>query len=339
MTLEPHTSQLVNTGLALELPKGTYARMVPRKRDVVPGLTAGMIVIHQEYRQELKVLVENHSDQPRRIEVGDKIAQLVIDRVYDGGLRYMDQHGRTESRPGVYNHPYLRALQGVDAGYDSNGTDSRSQSRDGGRRPPWRSGDGDGGTAQRAQRIPQEPMVQVTNRSDGSYSVSEVTGEMVVVPTGAAPSGLRARGGGSTAASAAALGSSAGPHDLPPQAAAEAGAGSRAGPHGVPQHGAGVVGSRAGPHDRALRPGDGQQGRCWRVEGGAVFHSRRRCRTLENSHNVFEIMRCPECFAEDEWPWLGNLKVLDGTGHRLDAHMDWENFRILRHCTRCDDRV
>ena len=207
VTLEPHTSRLVNTGLALELPKGTYARMVPRKRDAVPGLTAGMIVIHQEYRQELKVLVENHSDQPRRIEAGDKIAQLVIDRVYDGGLRYMDQHGRTESRPGVYDHPYLRALQGVDADHDSNETGSRSRSRDGGRRPPWRDGDGDGGAGQRAQRIPQEPMVQITNRSDGSYSVSEVTGEMVVVPTGAAPSGLRARGGGSSAASAAALGS------------------------------------------------------------------------------------------------------------------------------------
>ena len=333
VTLEPHTTRLVNTGLALELPKGTYARMVPRKRDAVLGLTAGMIVIHQEYRQELKVLVENHSDQPRRIEVGDKIAQLVIDRVYDGGLRYMDQHGRTESRPGVYDHPYLRALQGVDADHDSNETESRSRSRDGGRRPPWRDGDGDGGTVQRAQRIPQEPMVQVTNRSDGSYSVSEVTGEMVVVPTGAAPSGLRARGGGSSAASAAALGSSAGPHDLRPQAAAEAGAGSGAGPQDLP-HGAAVLGSRAGPHDRAL-PGHGGR-RCWRVEGGSVYHTDRQCRTLENSHTVYEILRCSECFGEREWPCGGNMKVLDGTGHRLDAHMEWQNFRVLRCCSRCD---
>jgi dUTP pyrophosphatase len=74
---------LVDTGLAIAVPEGTYGRVAPRS-----GLASkhfidtGAGVIDADYRGEVKVLLFNFSDVDFTVKVGDRIAQLVLERIY-----------------------------------------------------------------------------------------------------------------------------------------------------------------------------------------------------------------------------------------------------------------
>ena len=81
LTIEPHTTTLVKTGIALELPVGfaglIYARSgLASKRGLAPANKVG--VIDCDYRGEVMVALHNHSDIPQSITKGERIAQLVI---------------------------------------------------------------------------------------------------------------------------------------------------------------------------------------------------------------------------------------------------------------------
>ncbi|KGO76246.1 DeoxyUTP pyrophosphatase [Penicillium italicum] len=73
----------VDTGIAIAVPEGTYGRIAPRS-----GLAAkhfidtGAGVIDADYRGEVKVLLFNHSDVDFPVKAGDRIAQLVLERIY-----------------------------------------------------------------------------------------------------------------------------------------------------------------------------------------------------------------------------------------------------------------
>lgn len=81
ITIAPHTTTLVKTGLALELPIGfaglIYARSgLASKRGLAPANKVG--VIDCDYRGEVIVALHNHSDIPQNVAKGERIAQLVI---------------------------------------------------------------------------------------------------------------------------------------------------------------------------------------------------------------------------------------------------------------------
>ena len=72
----------IGTGLAITIPKGVYGRIAPRS-----GLAAkhmidiGAGVIDPDYTGEVKVVIFNHSSNDFIIKKGDKIAQLILERV------------------------------------------------------------------------------------------------------------------------------------------------------------------------------------------------------------------------------------------------------------------
>ncbi|EIT73981.1 putative dUTPase [Aspergillus flavus] len=74
---------LVDTGIAIAVPEGTYGRIAPRS-----GLAAkhfidtGAGVIDADYRGEVKVLLFNHSEVDFPVKAGDRVAQLIIERIY-----------------------------------------------------------------------------------------------------------------------------------------------------------------------------------------------------------------------------------------------------------------
>ena len=81
ITIAPHTTTLVKTGLALELPQGfvglIYARSgLATKRGLAPANKVG--VIDCDYRGEVMVALHNHTDIPQSVAQGERIAQLVI---------------------------------------------------------------------------------------------------------------------------------------------------------------------------------------------------------------------------------------------------------------------
>lgn len=79
--VQPGQTVVVHTGLALAIPQGfvglVYARSgLATKQGLAPANKVG--VIDADYRGELMVALHNHSAEPRTVEQGDRIAQLVI---------------------------------------------------------------------------------------------------------------------------------------------------------------------------------------------------------------------------------------------------------------------
>ncbi len=77
----PWKRVVVNTGIAITIPKGTYARVAPRSGLACKSsvdIAAG--VIDSDYTGEIKVCMVNQSDEVIQITSGMKIAQLIIER-------------------------------------------------------------------------------------------------------------------------------------------------------------------------------------------------------------------------------------------------------------------
>ena len=79
--IKPHTTAVIPTGIAIELPLGyaglIYARSgLATKKGLAPANKVG--VVDCDYRGEVKVALHNHSEIPQTISAGERVAQLVI---------------------------------------------------------------------------------------------------------------------------------------------------------------------------------------------------------------------------------------------------------------------
>jgi len=75
----------VATAVRLEIPPGHVGLVWPRSGLAVRhGIDTLAGVIDSDYRGELKVVLVNHGEQPFRITPGDRVAQLLIQRVERG---------------------------------------------------------------------------------------------------------------------------------------------------------------------------------------------------------------------------------------------------------------
>lgn len=81
ITVNPHETAFIPTGLALELPVGyaglIYARSgLATKKGLAPANKVG--VVDCDYRGEVKVALYNHSEVMQTVSAGERVAQLVI---------------------------------------------------------------------------------------------------------------------------------------------------------------------------------------------------------------------------------------------------------------------
>ena len=79
--ISPHETAKIGTGLAVEIPDGYFGAIFARsglaaKEGLRPANCVG--VCDSDYRGEYIVAVHNDSDQPRVIDPGERIAQLVV---------------------------------------------------------------------------------------------------------------------------------------------------------------------------------------------------------------------------------------------------------------------
>ena len=75
--IQSHSRGLVNTGLAMAIPQGSYGRIAPRSGLAVEmGITVGAGTIDSDYRGEIQVLLFNHGDKPLPVRLGDRIAHI-----------------------------------------------------------------------------------------------------------------------------------------------------------------------------------------------------------------------------------------------------------------------
>jgi dUTP pyrophosphatase len=81
ITIGPHETVKMKTGLSLEITEGYFGAIFARsgiatKRGLRPANCTG--VVDSDYRGELVVALHNDTDQLQFVEPGERIAQLVI---------------------------------------------------------------------------------------------------------------------------------------------------------------------------------------------------------------------------------------------------------------------
>ena len=73
---------VVKTGLAIAIPSGTYATIAPRSGLAVKrSIDVGAGVVDADYRGEVGVVLINNSDDEFRVQQGDRIAQLLLEKI------------------------------------------------------------------------------------------------------------------------------------------------------------------------------------------------------------------------------------------------------------------
>jgi dUTP pyrophosphatase len=107
LTLAPLERAMVPTGISLEIPEGFEAQVRPRSGLAIKqGLTClnSPGTIDADYRGELKVILINLSAQPQVIEHGDRIAQMVFQKVELVELELTTVISETERNAGGFGH-------------------------------------------------------------------------------------------------------------------------------------------------------------------------------------------------------------------------------------------
>ena len=82
MIIPPRDRVLVPTDIAVELPKGTYGRIAPRLGMAVKyfiGIGGG--VIDFDFTGNIGIILFNNGDEPFKVQKGDRIAQLIIEKI------------------------------------------------------------------------------------------------------------------------------------------------------------------------------------------------------------------------------------------------------------------
>lgn len=81
VTIKPHKTEKIGTGLSMELPNGYWGGIFARsglatKQSLRPANCVG--ICDQDYRGEYIVALHNDSDETKIIEPNERIAQLVL---------------------------------------------------------------------------------------------------------------------------------------------------------------------------------------------------------------------------------------------------------------------
>src|SRR5210317_29167 len=97
------TRGLVGTGIAFTVPHETYGRIAPRSGLAVKkGIQVGAGVIDPDYTGEVKVVLFNHGDEDFVIKKGDRIAQLIIEKIEMPEVKLVDELLVTERGEGGF---------------------------------------------------------------------------------------------------------------------------------------------------------------------------------------------------------------------------------------------
>jgi dUTP pyrophosphatase len=107
VTLEPGERKLIPTGISVAIPEGFEGQIRPRSGLAVRhgiGVVNGPGTIDADYRGEISVLLINFDHAPFTIRHGDRIAQMVISRVYRATFEELSELPPTGRQEGGFGH-------------------------------------------------------------------------------------------------------------------------------------------------------------------------------------------------------------------------------------------
>ncbi|HTN08492.1 dUTP diphosphatase [Agriterribacter sp.] len=105
--LQPMERSLIPTGLFVEIPGGYEIQVRPRsglaiKQGITCLNTPG--TIDSDYRGEIKVILINLSNEPQPIQPGDRIAQIIVQRVEQAQWETAETISVTSRNEGGFGH-------------------------------------------------------------------------------------------------------------------------------------------------------------------------------------------------------------------------------------------
>ncbi len=107
VTLVPGERRLIPTGISVAIPEGFEGQIRPRSGLAIQkgiGLVNGPGTIDSDYRGEVGVLLINFGKEPFTIHNGERIAQMVISRVFRSILVEVDDLPPTQRQEGGFGH-------------------------------------------------------------------------------------------------------------------------------------------------------------------------------------------------------------------------------------------
>ena len=105
VTIMPHTSEKIGTGLSVAIPNGYFGAIFARsglaaKEGLRPANCVG--VADSDYRGEYMVVMHNDTDEVRIISPDERIAQLVIMPFSEAEFEEKDELSKTERGAGGF---------------------------------------------------------------------------------------------------------------------------------------------------------------------------------------------------------------------------------------------
>jgi len=107
VSLQPAARALIPTGLFLEIPEGYEAQIRPRsglaiKHGITCLNTPG--TIDADYRGEIKIILINLSQEEQVIHHGDRVAQMIIQKVEKADWVKAEEINLTARNEGGFGH-------------------------------------------------------------------------------------------------------------------------------------------------------------------------------------------------------------------------------------------
>jgi len=95
LILKPKHRVLIKTGLSIELPKGYVALVWDKSGIALKGIKTMGGVIEHTYRGEYKIILVNLSSENYEIKKGQKIAQLLIQKIETAEVEEVNELSET----------------------------------------------------------------------------------------------------------------------------------------------------------------------------------------------------------------------------------------------------
>ncbi len=110
LTLVPGERKLIPTGISVAIPEGFEGQVRPRSGLAIRngiGVVNGPGTIDADYRGEVGVVLINFGKEPFTVRDGDRVAQMVISRIFRAVWEEVDDLPSTERQDGGFGHTGL----------------------------------------------------------------------------------------------------------------------------------------------------------------------------------------------------------------------------------------
>ena len=97
LSIPPHTTQILPTHISIQCPNGTYGRIASRSSLVLKhGINTMAGVIDADYRGDIGVILHNANNKEYTIKKGDRVAQLIFEKINDTEIQEVNELSTTE---------------------------------------------------------------------------------------------------------------------------------------------------------------------------------------------------------------------------------------------------